>query len=76
MDKLVNNSISKAGWIKVSEKLPELKQPVLAFIDGHFYIAEIFHFDLLNRPFWTFTSLGKSPTHWMPLPEPPKESEE
>jgi hypothetical protein len=57
-------------WIDVKDRLPELHRRVLLFrsefdpyigcldTDGHWYING---------------SLLYQPTHWMPLPEPPKE---
>lgn len=65
-----------AFWIKVSEKLPPEGQYVLVFRDGYFAIANIFDHDMItNQAMWSYTGLGGDPTHWAPLPEPPKERE-
>lgn len=57
------------NWIDVRNRLPKDKQVVI----GYFPHDE-------GRPVWIFqwslayTKLGDmSPTHWMPLPEPPEE---
>ena len=59
-------------WISVKKRLPENGQQVLAVIDGG--ERDVVTFDGLV--FFTkihFGKLLKNVTHWMPLPEPPKE---
>lgn len=68
-----------SGWIPVSERMPEHKTGVIvAFeMDGPgdwrmkwaSYIPE--HPDSING--WLIPGASWTPTHWQPLPEPPKE---
>jgi hypothetical protein len=76
------------GWISVKDRLPELRQEVLVIRDGWYALAcrrkverkplpppqfnniEIWEWDYGVEE--TFVPDG-SVTHWMPLPEPPKE---
>lgn len=65
-------------WISIKEKLPPIEKKVLIMLprrkipaygeygeDGFWYSVEL-HF-----PF--YYDICKTPTHWMPLPDPPKE---
>lgn len=68
----------KQGWIRAKDKPPENENAVqvcyhfgddtdMNFIGTERYLA----FDEL--PHWQHESMGAIVTHWMPLPEPPKE---
>ena len=55
-------------WISVKEKIPNTKDLVLTYseeITGHKY--------RLMVPNLSISPFARSITHWMPLPEPPKE---
>lgn len=68
-------------WIPVTERLPEDARDVLVCYgfthDGvmterrFMGVIEYFAFDAV--PHWQHESTGLTVTHWMPLPEPPKE---
>lgn len=71
-----------AEWISVNEKLPKPYIPVLVcrrmFGDG----KQGFTIECINRLFggdlvWNgdLKTFKSEVTHWMPLPEPPKEGE-
>lgn len=60
---------AKSQWISVTERLPENRDMVLATIDGVVYIA--FYGNYMWKEVETYSIFY--PTHWMPLPEPPKE---
>lgn len=71
-----NNVGSK--WISVSERLPEDDSNVLAYLrigeEGRIYPA-----NYAKGVWWDCsfnTPATKTTTHWMPLPEPPKEEKE
>lgn len=60
-------------WIKVSDSLPPVRRVVLVCLRGDIALAEIFLIGADGTPMWSYTGLGGTPTHWMPLPEAPKE---
>ena len=66
---------TKPGWISVKERLPNFGIPVLICWDGYTDIAE--YRCGMVCPKWRTQHYGTvdlaSVTHWMPLPEPPKE---
>ena len=74
-----SNSNSQAReWIPVTERLPQFDQKVLCYKKGEIkigqyigarYTGEIYAFRTLDM----YMAFGA--THWMPLPEPPKEVE-
>jgi hypothetical protein len=71
---------SKPRWIPVTERLPEVNKYVLGcFKDGSMTAVCLFNIDE-HITFWrACTDEGweadcdSEPTHWMPLPTPPKE---
>ena len=76
-------------WISVKERLPELDEYVLIYWqlkkgkkeeDGFYDMIEIASLDsITHRKDQVSTEWkdkeynGKEPTHWMPLPKPPKQ---
>lgn len=75
-DFLIANGVTIQRWIPVEERLPEFDQKVLCYKKGEIkigkyigarYTGEIYAFRTLDM----YMAFGA--THWMPLPEPPKE---
>lgn len=72
----------KDKWISVAERLPELRdtyeggpkesEPVLAF-ENWVEIARYGETFRTRKPRWATLHRRITPTHWMPLPDPPKE---
>ena len=71
-------NIAEHRWIKCSERMPDKDVAVLGFI-AHRPIIMIVRFNIEGEDDYWFTDeyddcFGKNEvTHWMPLPEPPKE---
>ena len=74
--------IKKHTWISVKERLPDKKQNVLYFVDGYGVRLGRYNYTGVTGVVWFTTRLGgragsagstTAATHWMPLPEPPKE---
>ena len=65
-------------WISVTERLPEVGGTYLVYTNrgsvyaSHFYEKKVFRDDYVREPQWSQRGKMKV-THWMPLPEPPKE---
>lgn len=57
---------AKTGWISVKDKLPEPNERVLAYFP-EMRDCEV---DIQISKGW---AINKFVSHWMPLPEPPKE---
>lgn len=76
-----NRRADMSEWIPVTERLPENQGPFLArygFGDvsketGQFFYGVLYYFYADADPHWQHESAGIEITHWMPLPEPPKE---
>ena len=60
-------------WISVEERLPEVRQRVLLY-SHHDGVNTGYRADEIGR-FYVDKSYPYRPTHWMPLPEPPKGGE-
>jgi hypothetical protein len=60
----------KQRWIPVTERLPEPGQEVIVF-SGGVVEGTVFAYHFWNKDFQSWQHI----THWMPLPEPPKEVE-
>ena len=62
-------------WIPVTERLPEYGEIVLAFGKRH-ATSGMFRGTGLRPSQWEWKgNMYKEVSHWMPLPEPPKEGE-
>ena len=60
--------MAMSEWISVKDRLPKPFESVLVFRDGKISI------DYSEENGWfAYDFNGKRVTHWMPLPEPPKE---
>ena len=62
-------------WISVEERLPEkMYSACLVYSDGYIQVACWSH-DKMGWDVWFYVDGEYDPdvTHWMPLPEPPKE---
>ncbi len=72
-DHLIANGATFQKWIPVSERLPENGDVVICFIkNGE---QDMLQWDTFENTWvgkqWTYKR--HAVTHWMPLPEPPKE---
>lgn len=83
--------MAKHQWISVKDRLPEIDEAVLAYARGKndpiykIVIASMsdrnmFDYRLKTKPYWRepwqFFDTMYEITHWMPLPEPPKDGDE
>ena len=57
------------GWIPVTDRLPELFNDVLVFWDGWMCVDNLWNRHTYKNWFSRHTDV----THWMPLPNPPKQ---
>ena len=80
--KLIENAPTVGGWISVKDRLPEEKlnpytggyQEVICFIDTRVG-CDVRTYEFGRGHFWSgLQEVDKYITHWMPLPEPPKET--
>lgn len=57
-------------WIKCSERLPKINECVIVYSEDDHEFAY-----LINRETWIEWHSGNEldVTHWMPLPDPPKD---
>ena len=65
-------------WIPVGERLPEENSKVIIYSKVLFFDVEVDCGILFDGEWQTITNGGWDscePTHWMPLPEAPKDSE-
>lgn len=72
---IISNFVAGTRWIPVSERLPEIETEVIVFSGLLMWIAF-----LTKEKVWEIVGHDETydqslVTHWMPLPEPPKEVE-
>ena len=62
-------------WISVEDRLPEDDQDVLVCVNKNTIDTGYcsFGYDPSVRNWYAYASVSNNVTHWMPLPEPPKE---
>lgn len=74
-DHLISNGVTFQQWIPVTERLPEKWKDVLVWSKcGFCEVAVYIGLPGKWRVSWNYTMLeADTVTHWMPLPEPPKE---
>ncbi len=74
------------SWISCEERLPEDNRPVLCYVrditgEGSGYIigscehSEFWFLKISGNKYFSFPYMRIKVTHWMPLPEPPKEGD-
>ena len=66
-DILIAHGVTVQEWISVDDRLPEKNTDVLIY-----NIEEYIGSDFLTKYGKWFWNEELPPTHWMPLPEPPK----
>ena len=78
LDAVEDAPTADVGWIPVTERVPEDLKFVLVVEVGIVFVAHCEHYYGEEETFveWHDTMYYPvSPTHWMPLPQPPKEGE-
>jgi hypothetical protein len=73
-DHLIANGVTIQKWIPVSERLPKPITDVLSY-RGHRNLMQEDCVDKKGKWYSEYKYDGANVTHWMPLPEPPKEGE-
>ena len=74
-DHLIANGVTVKQWIPVTERLPEKEGSYLVcsktgkVYTSHYYTEKKCSGGYIRKPAWSHPNI----THWMPLPEPPKE---
>lgn len=83
LDEPVVKDINVPSWIPVTERLPDNTEKVLALSKSSFgsnYLSWLIRYNPEKGAFYDYDSEWgdikiHNVTHWMPLPEPPKEVE-
>ncbi|EHZ8209727.1 DUF551 domain-containing protein [Escherichia coli] len=69
--------VTPDSWISCSERMPDDGQHVIILCDGAFVLYAQYRdgefFDVVRNGEEFFETQSRNVTHWMPLPEPPKE---
>ncbi|EFA5096629.1 DUF551 domain-containing protein [Escherichia coli] len=70
--------VTPDGWISCSDRMPDDGQHVIILCDGAFVLYAQYRdsefFDVVRNGEEFFETQSRNVTHWMPLPEPPKEA--
>lgn len=72
---LLANGVTVQNWIPMTERLPEKEGSYLVtsatekVYTAHWYTEKKCSGGYIRKPAWSHPNI----THWMPLPEPPKE---
>lgn len=69
-DKLIANGVTIHRWIPVTERLPKPFEVVYVYDHTKQHVTDAY-MTLHNE--WVGVCMNSVVTHWMPLPEPPKE---
>ena len=70
---LINNPSMLAQWISVKDRLPEESSEVLFVLYGKVYLGDYLLNEAFETPAGSVFLDDEAVTHWMPLPEAPKE---
>ena len=73
---LIDEQPTIGGWISVKERLPEVGRVVLAFGTRSATTGMFQGVSKRNDLWWWKGHTIKHVSHWMPLPESPKEADE
>lgn len=71
----IRERIERNIWIPVKDRLPEEGQEVLLWAECYPYSSGKFHYDMIVYNPRVYQPVIDYTTHWMPLPEPPKEEQ-
>lgn len=72
-DYLLANGVTVQRWIPVTERLPEKWGEYLVMIEGD-KVPTTLYYEWADKYWFDFPNGRKFvATHWMPMPEPPKE---
>ena len=71
-DHLIANGVTIQRWIPVEERLPEPFEVVLVYDKSDKCVSEAY---MTRHKEWVGIRMKSDVSHWMPLPEPPKEEE-
>ena len=71
-DMLIANGVTVQRWIPVTERLPEPFEIVLVYEQTRNHVSDAY---LTRHLEWAGVRMNVNVTHWMPMPEQPKEVE-
>ena len=67
VDRMLDHDVTVQEWISVDDRLPEPKENAICINrHGDMMIGTCTEWG------WMFPCYFESPTHWMPMPQPPK----